>query len=80
MPRSRSGITSAINAVAVTASPPAPTPWTARQAINQPIDSDSPQAAEAITKLPAETWNTSLRPNRSPNFPASTVAIVSASR
>ncbi len=29
---------------------------------------------------PAETWKISLRPNRSPNLPASTVAIVSASR
>jgi hypothetical protein len=73
-------MTSAIRAVAVTTSPPAPTPWTARQAINQPIDSESPQAAEASTKLAADTWNTSLRPNRSPNFPASTVANVSASR
>jgi hypothetical protein len=40
----------------------------------------NPQAAEARTKVPAETWKISLRPNRSPNLPASTVATVSASR
>ena len=30
--------------------------------------------------MPALSWKTSLRPNRSPNLPASTVAIVSVSR
>ena len=30
--------------------------------------------------MPADSWKMSLRPNRSPNLPASTVAIVSASR
>ena len=80
LPRSRSGITSAINAVAVTASPPAPSPWTARHAISQVIEFANPQAAEASTKIAADPWKITLRPNRSPNFPASTVAMVSASR
>ena len=73
-------MTSAITAVAVTSSPPAPSPCTARQAINQVMLPAKPQAAEAMTNVPAETWKTSLRPKRSPNLPASTVAIVSASR
>ena len=40
----------------------------------------SPQKADAITNVPAASWKTRLRPNWSPNLPASTVAIVSASR
>ena len=39
-----------------------------------------PHTAEATTNTAAETWNSSLRPNWSPNLPASTVAMVSASR
>ena len=81
LPRSRSGMTSAISAVAVTIRPPAPKPWTARQR-DQPASCcwRARRAAEPTTKMPAPTWKTSLRPNRSPNLPASTVAIVSASR
>ncbi|GAB3922419.1 hypothetical protein GCM10027613_31050 [Microlunatus endophyticus] len=73
-------ITSAINAVAVTASPPAPSPWTARQEISHSMSWAKPHAAEATTKSPAASCSTSLRPNRSPNLPASTVATVSANR
>ena len=80
LPRSRSGMTSAISAVAVTARPPAPRPCTARQAISQVMLPANPQNADAPTNRPAETWKTSLRLNRSPNLPASTVDTVSASR
>jgi hypothetical protein len=73
-------MTSAISAVAVTARPPASRPCTARQAISQVMLPANPQNADAPTNRPAETWKTSLRLNRSPNLPASTVATVSASR
>src|ERR1700710_2727085 len=80
LPRSRRGTMSAINAVAVTVRPPAPTPWTARHDTSQPIDSASAHISEAATKSPALSWKISLRPNRSPNLPARTVAMVSVSR
>ena len=80
LPRSRSGMTSAITAVAVTASPPAPKPCTARHAISQVMLPAKPHIADATTNVPADSWKMSLRPKRSPNLPASTVAMVSASR
>ena len=80
LPRSRSGMTSAISAIAVTISAPAPNPWTARQPISQVMLVAAPHSADATTNIPAATWKTLLRPNRSPNLPARTVAIVSASR
>ncbi len=79
-PRSRSGMTSAITAVAVTIRKPAANPWTARHAISQVIPVASPQNADATTNRAADHWKMRLRPNWSPNFPARTVAIVSASR
>lgn len=63
LPRSRSGITSAISAIAVTMSPPA-----------------GPHRNEPVMNTIADTWKTTLRPNRSPNYPTSTVETVSASR
>src|SRR6478735_7243379 len=80
LPRSRSGTTSAIRAVEVTIRPPAPIPWTARHATSQVIVSARAHISEAATNSPALSWKLSLRPNRSPNLPASTVAIVSVSR
>ena len=80
LPRSRSGTTSAISAVAVTIRPPAPIPCTARQPTSQLMVPASAHITEAPTKMPALSWKTSLRPNRSPNLPASTVAMVSVSR
>src|SRR5882757_10863308 len=71
---------SAISAVAVTVRPPAPIPCTARIAMSQVMLSAKPQKNEPITNTAQLTWNTSLRPNRSPNLPASTVAMVSVSR
>ena len=79
LPRSRSGMTSPISAVAVTASPPAPMPWTARNAIRVVMSQAMPQKNEPTMKIRTESWNTRLRPNRSPNLPARTVETVSAS-
>ena len=56
LPRSRSGMTSPMGAVAVTV---------------------RPDSADPTMKITMLTWNTHLRPNRSPSLPASTVAIVS---
>ncbi len=69
-----------MTAVAVTTSRPPPNPCTARQPISHVIPGASPHIAEAPTNRPAASWKTRLRPNWSPNFPASTVAIVFASR
>ena len=80
LPRSRSGTTSAIRAVAVTIRPPAPMPCTARHETSQAIVVASAHIRDAATKIPALSWKISLRPNRSPNFPASTVAMVSVRR
>ena len=81
LPRSRSGITSAISAIAVTIR------RAGAEALERPASrsarsccAPAPHSADARTKVPAATWKTRLRPNRSPNLPASTVAIVSASR
>ena len=79
LPRSRSGITSPISAVAVTASPPPPMPWTARKMISVVMSSASPQKNEPTMKISTLSWKTRLRPKRSPNLPARTAAIVSAS-
>jgi hypothetical protein len=80
LPRSRSGMTSAISAIAVTIRPPAPMPCTARQAISSVMLVARPHRNEPVMNTIAETWKTTLRPNRSPNLPTSTVATVSASR
>ena len=69
-----------MTAVAVTIRQPAANPWTARQPISQLMLPARPHMAEATTNTAAETWNSSLRPNWSPNLPARTVAMVSASR
>ena len=58
----------------------APTPCTARQDTSQVMDVDRAHINDAPTKMPAPIWKTSLRPNRSPNLPARTVAIVSVIR
>ena len=71
---------SAISAVAVTINPPAPTPCTARHATSQDMDPATAHMRDAATKIAALNWKTRLRPNWSPNLPASTTAIVSAMR
>lgn len=78
LPRSRSGMTSAMSAVAVTAIPPPPMPCSARIAMRPPMVSAAPQKNEPTMNTTTLTWNTALRPNRSPNLPASTDATVSA--
>lgn len=73
-------MTSAISAMDVTIRPPAPMPCNARQAISSVMFVASPHRKEPVMKMIADTWKTTLRPNRSPNLPTSTVATVSASR
>src|SRR3954469_25612321 len=73
-------MTSAMRAMAVTISPPAPRPCTARAPISMAMFCASPHTAEPATNTTALSWNMNLRPNRSPNLPASTVPTVSASR
>lgn len=80
LPRSRSGITSAISAIDVTMRPPAPMPCIPRQMISSSMSDARPHRNEPVMKMIAETWKTSFRPNRSPNLPTRTVATVSASR
>ncbi len=80
LPRSRRGITSAISAIDVTMSPPAPTPCTPRQMISSSMFEARPQRNEPVMKTTAEIWKINFRPNRSPNLPTRTVATVSASR
>jgi hypothetical protein len=73
-------MTSAINAMAVTIRPPAPIPCTARHATRSVMEVAVPHRNEPVMNTIVEIWKTSLRPNRSPNLPASAVATVSASR
>ncbi len=80
LPRSRSGTTSAISAMAVTMRPPAPTPCTPRQTMSSVMLPARPHRKEPEMKTMAETWKTSFRPKRSPNLPTRTVATVSARR
>ena len=80
LPRSRNGIRSPISAVAVTVIPPAPSPWKARAAISHSMLCAAPLKAEPTTNTRTLTWNTSLRPKRSPKRPTMATVIVSASR
>lgn len=80
LPRSRSGMTSAISAIAVTSRPPAPMPCIPRQAISIVMFVAGPHRNEPVMKMITDAWKTTLRPKRSPNLPTSTVATVSASR
>ena len=43
-------------------SPPAPMPWTARNAINWAMSWAKPQAREASRKIPMADWNMIFRP------------------
>jgi hypothetical protein len=69
-----------MSAVEVTISPPPPRPCTARQTISQTMLSANPAQNEPTPNTITDSWNISLRPNRSPSFPTTTVMIVSASR
>ncbi len=80
LPRSRSGMTSAIRAMAVTISPPPPMPCTARAAISIGMEVAAPAKTEPPTKTTALSWKITFRPKRSPNLPTRTVETVSARR
>ena len=60
-------------------SAPPPSPWTARKVISSTMLLARPQKNEPMMNTATPAWKTRLRPNRSPNFPASTVDTVSAS-
>ncbi len=62
LPRSRNGMTSAISAMAVTIRPPAPIPWSARQAISSVMFVARPQRNEPVMNTIAEIWKSTLRP------------------
>ena len=76
LPRSRSGMMSAIIAVAVTVRPPPPMPCSARDPISQLIDSERPASIEATVNSAMLPMKIDLRPNRSPNLPPRIVAMV----
>jgi len=67
-------------AVAVTMRPPAPKPWTARNAIRPVMVSVQPHRKLPTMKRATLIRNAGLRPKRSPNLPIRAVMIVSASR
>lgn len=69
-----------MSAVDVTISPPPPRPCTARQTISHTMLSANPAQNEPTPNTTTDSWNISLRPNRSPSLPTTTVMIVSASR
>ena len=76
LPRSRSGMMSAIIAVAVTVRPPPPMPCKPRMTMSQVMPSDMPHSADATMNRMIDPMKSRLRPYMSPNLPASTVAIV----
>ena len=79
-PRSSGEYRSAMTAMVVAKMRPAPMPWTTRVPISASIDGANPAATEPITKITTATRNSGLRPNRSPNFPASGSVTVDVSR
>ncbi len=59
-----------------TKSPPAPTPWRARNPISSTMFWESPQSMDPTRKMTIAPWKMRLRPYRSPIFPYSGVEIV----
>ncbi len=57
------------------ASPPAPMPCTARNAMSVAGSCEKPAAAVASTKITIASWMSSLRLNRSASFPQTGVEI-----
>ena len=74
-PRSRGLMMSAMSTWLRAASPPAPMPCTARQAISIPGSCEKPATAVATTKMTIASWNSTLRLNRSASFPQIGVEI-----
>ena len=66
-------------AIALTIRPPAPRPWTARNAMSSAIVWDRPASAEPTRKTTIAAMNSFLRPYMSPSFPYSGVVTVEAS-
>ena len=60
---------SAMIACAPTIRPPAPMPWTARNAISSVIDWLRPESIEPVRKITIAARNTGLRPYMSPSLP-----------
>src|SRR5579864_7505134 len=60
--------------------PPAPRPWTARNAISSVMLVLRPHSADPIRNSVTAPWRIRLRPYRSPSFPYSGVTAVWASR
>ena len=63
-----------------TMSPPAPSPWSARNAISSVMFWAMPQSAEPTRKMTIAVCRTILRPYRSPSLPYSGPVTVDASR
>ena len=62
LPRWRAGTTSPMIACAPTMRPPAPTPWTARKAINSTMLCESPESMEPTKKITIASWKRFFRP------------------
>ena len=62
LPRSLSGTTSAITAIAVTMMPPAPRPWIAREPTSHSIELAIPHSAEPARNSTTLIRNIRLRP------------------
>ena len=69
-----------MTAIAVTMIAPPPMPCSVRDATSMVIVDDSPHSTEPTKKNRMDASKTALRPNRSPSFPTTAVAIVEASR
>ncbi len=61
-PRARGGTIRPIVACVSANSPPAPTPWTARNTISSTIPQASPQRTDPSRKIPIATTNSGLEP------------------
>src|SRR5579864_286194 len=80
LPRWRAGITSPVIACAPTMRPPAPTPWTALEAMRSPRFCARPESIEPTRKMTIASWKRFFRPYWSPSFPHRGVEIVEAKR
>jgi hypothetical protein len=70
---------SAMIAWASTINPPAPRPWTARNAMSCSIERDRPLSAPPTRNSTMANWNSRLRPKRSPSLPYSGVETAEVS-
>ena len=61
-PRCRAGTTSPMMACAPTSRPPAPIPWTARNAMSSIMFCDRPESMDPIRKITIDNWKRFFRP------------------